>query len=305
MTIDYRRMRAEEEPAVLALWSQVFATPAAGYQAARFATDPGARAHTFVAVAPDAAVLAALHYRMAFRRDADGTPRPVGELDSVATRADARRQGHAGRLISLALEALRDAGCDWALLVATGEASRLYERYGWRCYPETWRRGTIAGALPQDDGRYLVRPFDVLQEPAGWERIAAVDVAFNRGRPLTVVRDAAYWRDYAALRVGAWIAAEGLTIFAAFRPPDDRRLCAYAMAEFYPSAFQVRDMAVLPEERDAALPLLASVAVEAGRRGIPLSGRLYVPQEPAIDAALDRLFGPTLHAGQDRGQLMA
>jgi F420H(2)-dependent quinone reductase len=144
-------------------------------------------------------------YRVALRRDAGGTPHPVGELDSVATRADARRQGHASRLILLALEALQEAGCDWALLVATGEASRrLYERHGWRCYPEPWRRGTITGALPQDDRRYLVRPLDVLHQPAGWEQIAAVDIAVNRGRPLTVVRDAAYWRGYAALRVGAW-----------------------------------------------------------------------------------------------------
>ncbi len=30
-----------------------------------------------------------------------------------------------------------------------------------------------------------------------------------------------------------------------------------------------------------------------------------LPQGPSIDAALDRLFGPTLHAGQDYGHLMA
>jgi ribosomal protein S18 acetylase RimI-like enzyme len=306
MTIDYRRMRAEEERAVLSLWSEVFATPDPGYQAARFATDPDARAHTFVAVAPDATVLAALHYRVTFRRDAGGLPRPVGEIDSVATRAEARRQGHATRLLLLALEALQEAGCDWSLLVATGEESRrLYERHGWRCYGEPWRRGTIGGANPSDDGRYAVRPFDPLRQPDGWEQIAAVDLAFNRGRPLTVVRDAAYWRGYAALRVGTWIATEGLVILGAFRKADDRRLCGYAMAEFYPSAFQVRDLAVLPEERDATLPLLTAVAAEARRRGIPPTARLYLPQEPSIDAALDRLFGPTLHAGQDWGHLMA
>ncbi len=306
MAVEYRLMRPEEERAVLALWCEVFDMPDMSYQAARLATDPTAHAHTYVAVAPDRTILSALHYHVTFRRDAAGTPRPVGEIDSVATRADARRQGHATRLLLLVLDALRDAGCDWSLLVASGEGSRsLYERYGWQCYPEPWRRGTVTGAVPRGDGTCLVRPYDPRHEPDGWGGIAAVDVAFNDGRPLTVVRDAAYWREYAALRVGNWIATEGLVIFAAFHGEAHPRLCGYAMAEFYPMAFQVRDMGVLPEEVGATPALLAEVAAEAQRRGIPLSGRMYLPQEPAIDAALDQLFGPTLHAGQSQGQLMA
>ena len=62
---------------------------------------------------------------------------------------------------------------------------------------------------------------------------------------------------------------------------------------------------MLPEERDATLPVLTAVAAEARRRGIHLSGRVFLPRESSIDSALDRLFGPTLHAGQDRDQLMA
>ena len=77
------------------------------------------------------------------------------------------------------------------------------------------------------------------------------------------------------------------------------------MAEFYPDAFQVRDIGALPEEAGVPLALLTAIAAEARRRGIPLAGRMYLPQEPPIDAALDRLFGPTLHAGQDDGHLMA
>ncbi|MDQ3856510.1 MAG: hypothetical protein M3281_08985 [Chloroflexota bacterium] len=150
-----------------------------------------------------------------------------------------------------------------------------------------------------------MRPYDPRLEPEGWERIAAVDVAFNRRRPLTVVRDAKYWCHFAALRVGEWMTSEGLIIFAAFRGEDAPRLCGFAFAEFYPPGFQVRDMGVLPEEPDATVALLTAVAAEAGRRGIPLSARMYLPHEPQIDAALDRLFGPTLHAGEDWGHLMA
>ena len=64
-------------------------------------------------------------------------------------------------------------------------------------------------------------------------------------------------------------------------------------------------MGVLPEEAGAPLALLTEVAAEARRRGIPLTGRMYLPQEPPIDAALEQLFGPTLYAGQDQGHVMA
>ena len=296
---EYRLMRAAEAPVVLAMVGD----PA--YQAARFATDPAAHAHTYVAVAPDGTIVSTLHYHLTVRRDADGRPRRVGEIDSVVTRAAARRQGHATRLLRLALDALHAAGCAWSLLVATDAGRPLYERAGYRCYPEPWRRGTITGALPQRDRRYVMRPYDPPQELAGWDQIATVDVAFNRRRPLTVVRDVAYWRGYAAWRVGNWITDEGLVIFGAFRSEAASRLCGFACAEFYPAAFQVRDIGVLPEEAGVTLALLTAVAAEAGRRAIPLVGRMYLPQAPPIDTALDRLFGPTVYAGQDQGQVMA
>ena len=299
MAVEYRLMRAEEEHVVLGLWG------ALSYQAARFATDPLAHAHTYVAVAPDGTILSTLHYLVRFRRDATGTPRQVGEIDSVMTRAEARRQGHATQLLLLAINALGRAGCDWSLLVATDEGRRLYERYGYQYYGEPWRRGTVTGALLRDADQYVVRPYDPREEPAGWDQIAAVDRAFNRQRPLTVVRDAAYWRDYAAWRVSNWITDEGLVIFAAFHGQADARLCGFAFAEFYPPGFQVRDMSVLSDEPGAASALLTDVAAEARRRGIPLAARIYLPREPPIDAALDRLFGPTLHAGQDEGHVMA
>jgi GNAT superfamily N-acetyltransferase len=299
LTVEYRLMRAEEERVVLGMWGE----PA--YQAARLATDPAAHAHTYVAAASDGTILSTLHYHVTVRRDATGTPRRVGEIDSVVTRAEARRQGHATRLLLLALDALLAAGCDWSLLVATDEGRPLYERHGYRCYGEPWRRGAVTGPLPQGDSRYLVRPYDPLQEPAGWDQIAAVDLAFNRRRPLTIVRDVEYWRTYAAWRVGNWIADEGLVIFGAFRGDADPALCGFAFAEFYPPAFQVRDAGVLAEEPGAMPAVLTQVAAEARRRGSPLAGRMYLPREPPIDAALEQLFGPTLYAGQDQGHVMA
>lgn len=304
MAVDYRRMHAEEAPAIIRFWSHVFDTPEA-YQAARLASDPAACAHTYIAVFPDGTIASTIHYLVSRRCDATGRPRLVGEVDSVATRADARRQGHAECLLLLVLAALEREGCDWSLLVSTDMGRSLYERHGWRWYPEPWRRGTVVRDLPQTSQTYLVRPFDPFSEDNGWERIARVDMAFNHMRPLTVVRDPTYWRAYAAVRVGNWVATEGLIIFVVFRSEAHPKICGYAMAEFYPVAFQIRDMGVLPSETAAISALLNAVSQEAQRRGIPLNARLYLPHEPTIDAAVEQLVGATLQHGQDEGHLMA
>ncbi|HEU4322091.1 MAG TPA: GNAT family N-acetyltransferase [Roseiflexaceae bacterium] len=299
----YRRMRAEEQAAVVRLWSEVFELPEA-QQAERLTADPAAQEHTYVAVGPDGALLSALHTLLTRRRDADGRPRLVGEIDSVATRPAMRRQGHAERLLLLALAELERAGCDWSLLVTTEMGRPLYQRHGWRPFPEPWRRGTVVGAPPAQAAAYRVEPLDPQAEPDAWARIAAVDVAFNQGRPLMVVRDVDYWRGYAARRVNGWIADEGLVILAAVRP-DETALCGYAMVEFYPSAFQIRDLAVLPSEPDALPALLHAAGQESQRRGAPPAARLFLPREPWIDAAVERLFGATLQHGQTAGGLMA
>jgi GNAT superfamily N-acetyltransferase len=302
--VNYRLMRAQEQRAVSRLVGEVFGTSLA-YQEARFASDPAAPRHTYVAIAEDGTLLSTLHYLVSRRRDTTGTPRRVGEVDSVTTLPNERGRGYASRLLELALAAMLRDGCDWSLLIA-GEKSRpLYERHGWKCYGEPWRRGTVKRVPPSSSGGYVVEPYDPRRELDGWGRLAAIDIAFNRNRPLTVVRDREYWRQDVARRVGHWIETEGLLILAALLPQRKQPLCGYAMAEFAPSFFQVRDLAVLPEESTAISALLAEVAREADRRGIPLIGRMFLPHEPPIDKALDTLFGETLQEGQDRGHLMA
>jgi GNAT superfamily N-acetyltransferase len=304
MAIDYRLMRAGEEAAVLALWSEVFDVPYV-YEQARFTSDPSARDHTYVAVDDDSALLSTLHYLVSVRRDVAGTPRRVGEVDPVATRRDARRQGHAGRLLELALDALRHDGCDWSLLLASGAGRSLYERHGWRSFPERWRQGTILGAPPPAADFYDVRPYDPQTEPGGWERLAVVDHAFNATRPLTVVRDVDYWQRYAAVRVSQWITAEGLVMFVARQPPDNHTLRGYVMANFYDVGFVVRELAVRPDHSAAVPELLVAVAQEAIRRGSPLAGLVNLPYEPPFERALAGLFGETLHIRAETGQLMA
>jgi GNAT superfamily N-acetyltransferase len=305
MTVDYRTIRSEEVPALLDLWGQGSAAYRA-YQAARFASDSAACDHTYVAVLADGTIVSTIHYLVSRRWDATGQLRLVGEIDSVGTRPEARRQGHAQRLLLLVLAALLREGCDWSFLNSSEMARSLYERQGWRYFPERWRMGTVVGAAPRKPAPYFVRPFDPRNEPEGWSRLATVDMAFNSTRPLSVLRDGAYWQNYAAQRVANWIATEGLIIFAAFRSADDLPLCGYAMAEFNPGVFfQIRNLAVLPSETGAISALLHAVAQEGKRRGDPPVGRLFLPKEPAIDAALEQMFGATLVHGQNVGSLMA
>lgn len=305
MTIDYRPIRSKEVPALLDVWGQNSEADRA-YQAARFASDPAACDHTYIAVLPDGTIVSTIHYLVTRRWDATGQMRLVGLVDSVGTRPDMRRQGHAQHLLLLVLAALEREGCDWSFLSTSEMARPLYERHGWRYFPELWRRGTVIGERPHTPDTYFVRPFDPRNEPDGWARLATVDIAFNQTRPLAVVRDAAYWQNYAALRVGNWITTEGLILYAAFRAVDDPQLCGYAMGEFNPGVFfQIRDLGVLPTTTAAIPALLDAVAQEAQRRGDPPVGRMFLPQEPAIDTALAQMFGATLEHGQNHGSLMA
>ncbi|MBA3946799.1 MAG: GNAT family N-acetyltransferase [Herpetosiphonaceae bacterium] len=304
MSTTYRLMQSNEEVAVLTLWSEVFNVPY-HYEQARFRSDPLAHTRTYVAVAEDGTVLSTLHYLVSLRRDVDGTPRRVGEVDPVATRAEARRQGHAGRLIELALDALRHDGCAWSLLLASGEGRPLYERYGWRSFPERWRQGTILGSPPPGTHAYTICPYDPRVEPDGWERLGVVAHAYNATRPLTVARDADYWQRYAAIRVSHWITAEGLVILVAHQSSSDHALRGYAMANFYDVGFVVRELAMLPDDSAVVPELLTRVVQEAVQRNSPLAGLVNLSYEPQIGQALAALFGETLHTRAETGQLLA
>jgi hypothetical protein len=208
-------------------------------------------------------------------------------------------------LIELARTALRQDGCDWSLLLASGAGRPLYERHGWRSFPERWRQGTILGGPTSLAHTYDIRPYDPRAEPGGWERLAVVDHAFNATRPLTVVRDTDYWQRYAAIRIGYWITTEGLVIFVARHAPDDHTLRGYVMANFYDVGFVVRELALLPHDNGVVPELLSMVVQEAVQRGSPLAGLVNLPHESTIDRALDEIFGATLHTRAETGQLMA
>ncbi len=294
MPVEYRLLRGAEVDSAADLW--VVYGPgieSAQHQAWRreFRSIPHLLTHTRVAVGVDGALLSIIHYWPLQVHDASGAPRRVGRVSHVFTREDARRQGHATRLLELTLAAMRDDGRQWSILSASEEGRPLYERYGWRPLP--YRRVRCVGVVPErvapSAGRYSVRPYDPRREPDGWGAIERIHRAYNAGRPFTVVRDDAYWRNVAA-RVDWWMSPSSSSsrtdMLVAVRDDDAPR--AYALALFFEErGFLLAELGALPGEEDALRALLAFVVAQPGGRAA--GGRLYLPREPALEAALAEL----------------
>ncbi len=113
---------------------------------------------------------------------------------------------------------------------------------------------------------YTVRRYDPRYEPAGWERLATVYAAYNAARPLTVVRDLAYWRGYAAWMFSDWLTHDQTVFFVATRGADAHDLCGYVLVHFYDAAYArqqwgsppwlfVSELGVCPGDEDALLAL--------------------------------------------------
>ncbi len=117
MSVEYRRMRPEDEDRVVALWAHTFGSndPERSRRYIRI-SDPDYLNHTLLAVSPESTVLATLRYYVYSLRNADGTPQLVSCISHVTTREEARRQGHACNLLNLAFQAMRAEGCLWMLL---------------------------------------------------------------------------------------------------------------------------------------------------------------------------------------------
>ncbi|SRR6266545_1023957 len=303
MPVSYRLMYPTEEPAVLSLWSSVFHVPYIQEQQ-RFTSDPDRYQTTFVAVASDGAILSTAHYRVYERRDADGTPRRVGELDPVATRSDAQQEGHATQLITCALNAMQQDACEWSIL-ETSEAGRpLYQRLGWRAFPMRYRRGTLANQRSVCPTSYHTRLYELPIVAQDWVQFARLYSAYNLTRPLTVVRNATYWQMFTAVRLMQRITNEQLQIIGVWSADTPAQLCGYILVHFFDFAFLVREIGVLPDDRSALKALVAAVGEEASRRGV-VYGEVELPHEAPLDGLIADLFGASLHLSDANTRIMA
>ena len=234
MTVEYRHLRPDEEDALLDMVAAAMGDDRAERQRVLrdFADDPQRFARTHVAVTRGGTVLSAASYWVRYVRGADGSPLRVGHVFGVATRPDARGHGYAGRLLEETIAAMRQEGCAWSVLFTREQARSLYARHGWRDRPLRYQSGAPGNDALARSGPYTVRHYDPRHEPAGWERLAAVYAAYNAVRPLTVVRDLAYWRGYAAWMFTDWLTHDHAVFFVATRTPNDHDLCGYVLVHY-------------------------------------------------------------------------
>jgi GNAT superfamily N-acetyltransferase len=226
-------------------------------------------------------ILAAVSYCLRHIRDASGTPQRVGGVSLVATHPEARGQGHASRLLLRAVDLMRGEGCRWSQL--STYISPFYERLGWRVMATRFRQGMLTPETLAPNTAYTIHALGPDELAARLGEIAAVYDAYNAGRPLTTVREPAYWRAYTLPR----LLAPAATLLAASHGPD-APLCGYALAHFQEETFAITEIGALPGEATATA-LIFAVAAEAARRGID-KGRVYIPFEPEIDMALRTIY---------------
>ncbi|HET9221423.1 MAG TPA: GNAT family N-acetyltransferase, partial [Roseiflexaceae bacterium] len=200
----------------------------------------------------------------------------------VATDPTYRGQGHARRLMEELIAAMQAAGCRWSLLFTT--ANGFYAQLGWRTFATRYRNGCLAPDIATQQTAYTVRQFAPQHERDGWAVLERIYRAYNRQRPLTTLRNDSYWRTFAGLRftlpqAQVSVAVERVT----------ERVCGYILAYVDAEAVAVIEAGVLDGHNLALDALLTAVRRAALSRGIRV-GRIYLPVEPAIEAAIAANF---------------
>jgi ribosomal protein S18 acetylase RimI-like enzyme len=295
--VTYRSARPDDEEALLDLW--IDANPGTDRDAWRRTYDwmPDRFARTWVAADPEGTLRSAAVTSVRYVRDATGVPQRVGHLSHVATAQAHRRRGHARRVVELALAAMREDGCAWSSLQTSEEARALYEQLGWRSHSRFSRRGRIAGR-PDCPVRYDVHRIDP-GAAGGWDAIRRLYDACNSARPLSVVRDDAWWRIQPG-RASTDTYAGHWPLLLTAQLPQQNDPCGYLWAFVRDDAtiarqfgvdvlFRVVEIAALPAEPAALAALFAALADHlAGRQA---AGEIFAPREAEVEGALTSLFG--------------
>ena len=123
-------------------------------------------------------------------------------------------------------------------------------------------------------------------------------------KPLTVVRDQAYWATFIAPRLQHRVVDEQLQVFLAATNTTYQHPCGYLLAHFFDFAFLIIELAVHRRHRNAIASLINAVGDEARKRGLQY-GEADLPHTEEIDRAVSRLFGETLHLSDENTQMMA
>jgi ribosomal protein S18 acetylase RimI-like enzyme len=302
MAIEYRWMNAEEMEQVLELWVAVYPGTEREAWKNEILSIPGSQENTCVAL-DGGRVLASALLWIREMNDAAGRLHRAGNVSHVATHPQARRQGHAGRLLELIIERMGQADCAFSTLF-TSEAGRpLYEKYFWRTCPlHFWQGGLASVNLPRSPG-YAVRSAERLEEPALWEALAEIYADFNLARPFAVQRDVSTWKSFTAYKITAWV-QEGASLWLAYPTESPQAVCGYLVAHCTAQGFLIAEMGVKEGHR-AAIPNLLHPVIGSYGPGqcldplqrIESTELMIRPANPQDDAPGDFCMPPSPGAG--------
>lgn len=279
--IEYRALKPDEEEAVLQLWLSVFEDTELQQWRREFQWDAHRFERTCIAV-ENGTILASARVSLQFMRDADGKPRRVGYVSSVATLEAERGKGHAGELLKRLIDVMRDADCEWSVLSA--EDTRLYEKHGWRAYPYTVRQGNINPVAVPSSTHFEIVELALTRED--YDTLATLYKAYNAQRPLSTVRDRDYWLTYCATRLDEWREAASAIVLLA-RHGDQP--CGYIVGHPSARGFLMTELAVLPGYDQAIPALFHPIHAKTLELG-GLGGRVFLPSESVIDSYIAALF---------------
>jgi len=287
MSVVYRSMKQNEEAEVLALWDEVFQ---GGWWfglkwdfKGQLDAEKNRQLHqTRVAVDENGRIVSTVQYFIRWTRGEDGKPEPMGAIADVATRADARKQGHARALMLQAIDLMKQDACKWSMLF-TG-VNPFYEQLGYKTIETGYRTGKIAqGRSESASGWHIDVDKEPIPESTLFNMISIYD-AYNANRPLTLARTPDYWRIACFPR----ISAPGRVVFTTRKSSSQGEACAYVLISFKDNAMWVQEAGYLPECEQALAAAFDAVRLFAGNNNIE-TANLFLPYEPGIDAALPRL----------------
>ncbi|HKP51058.1 MAG TPA: GNAT family N-acetyltransferase [Chloroflexia bacterium] len=317
MEVEYRKMRLADEDAVFDLRMRTWGAPSIEYVRQGARLDPLYLDHTLVAFAADGTLLSTVRYWLRQVRDATGVPQQVGCVASVTTIESARRQGHARKLMQLAIESMRQEGCAWTLLMSSDMGVPLYEGLGYRVFSAPYYRGVLSDERPQNDSICSIEteriepPFDF--EEGTWKTVRDIYALYNARRPLALVRDEAYWRGYFSRRIRSRNTTHPMLLIMAYTGEgDDKEYAGYLVVDYSTQEvareefnldqfFTIGEIGVAPGHEEA-IPALTSALADNAAQG-HVGGRSFLPREPQIDAAMRALFGQSLQMPDDRDMM--
>lgn len=283
--IEFRTLRPGEWDEAVRLWVEVFGNVWWIFETLNLATQPREFEHTQVAIA-DGQIIAAVDIFLREQFDANGQPRRVGAIGSVATRESFRGQGISGTLLKMAIAVMNETGCTWSFL-GTG-VHKHYERYGWFRTPVRERSAGVFSDAKQ------VGNTTQLPDQHGWHEaeMAELHRVFNDQRPLSHIRTARYWKEAILPRMQR----PERTVWGTFH---ENELTGYVGVRRENDFICLEEIAAKNSDPDILRTLISRACLSTLESGLSRV-HLALPKDDRLEPVLNEYFGdfqPELNQG--------